>query len=217
MRNMIDQYKSFVFDCDGVILDSNRIKTAAFRKAMIDEPADLVDVFIQYHKDNGGVSRYVKLQHYFTSIKKQEDYAESLDFLLQSFALIVREELIKVPMIAGVEKFLTLCQRNNIPCFVNSGGDEEELKDVFSERGIDIFFTQILGSPTTKKENLAKLQSENRLLQPAVFFGDAYSDYVAAAAYEIDFVYVSAVSEWDEGTNFCLQKNIPIINDFRSQ
>ena len=214
---MIDKYKSFVFDCDGVILDSNRIKTDAFRKAMIDEPADLVENFIQYHKDNGGVSRYVKLQHYFTDIKKQEHYAESLEYLLQRFASIVREELINAPMIAGVELFLTLCRRNDIPCFVNSGGDQQELRDVFSERGIDIFFTQILGSPTTKQENLAKLKLENRLIQPAVFFGDAYSDYIAATAYELDFVYVSSASEWEEGADFCSQKNIPIINDFRSQ
>lgn len=212
---MFEKYKSIVFDCDGVILDSNRIKTDAFRKALAEEPVELVDTFIQYHKENGGVSRYIKLQYYFNEIKKQEEYSQTLDDALARFAAIVREELIKAPMIEGVEAFLYLCQANKVPCFVNSGGDQEELREVFVERGIEHLFSMILGSPASKKENLAKLFAEDRLSTPILFYGDAYSDYLAAKAYEIDFIYVSGVSEWIEGSEFCSQNNISVIEDFK--
>jgi len=212
---MIEKYKSFVLDCDGVILDSNRIKTEAFRKALADEPVELVEEFIQYHKDNGGVSRYIKLQYYFQEIKKKKEYSQILNETLVRFAEIVRSELVKASMVPGVEAFLMLCQEKGIPCFVNSGGDQDELREVFVERGIGSLFELILGSPTSKKDNLAKLLVENRLQQPVLFFGDAYSDYIAAEAYEIDFVYVSNVSEWGEGKSFCLNKNIPVIESFK--
>ena len=42
--------KNFIFDCDGVILNSNEIKSNAFAQSLKDEPTDLVDAFIEYHK-----------------------------------------------------------------------------------------------------------------------------------------------------------------------
>jgi len=213
---MIEKYKSFVLDCDGVILDSNRIKTEAFRKALADEPVELVEDFIQYHKDNGGVSRYIKLKYYFQEIKELKEYSQILNETLICFAKIVRSELVKASMVPGVKAFLMLCKEKDIPCFVNSGGDQDELRDVFEERGIDSLFELILGSPTSKKDNLAKLLVENRLQQPVLFFGDAYSDYLAAESYKIDFIYVSNVSEWGGGKTFCLNKNIPVITDFEN-
>lgn len=213
---MFEKYKSIIFDCDGVILDSNRIKTDAFRKALSDEPVELVDRFIQYHKDNGGVSRYIKLQYYFNEIKKQKEFSQSLYDALEHFAAIVREALIKALMIEGVEAFLYLCQAHKVSCFVNSGGDQDELRKVFVERGIDHLFSMILGSPASKKENLAKLFADDRLSSPTVFCGDAYSDYLAAKAYKVDFIYVSGVSEWIEGVEFCSKNNVLVIDDFKS-
>ncbi len=214
---MIEKYRSFVFDCDGVILDSNRIKTEAFRKALADEPVELVDQFIQYHKDNGGVSRYIKMQYYFEDIKKQQDYSQSLQQALVRFASIVREELIKAPMIEGVEAFLQACLQQKIPCFVNSGGDQQELREVFSERGLAHYFSMILGSPDSKKDNLSKLISEDQLPSPSLFWGDAYSDYLAATAYNMDFIYVSGVSEWHDGIQFCSKNKLLMIEDFNHE
>jgi beta-phosphoglucomutase-like phosphatase (HAD superfamily) len=215
--SMFEKYKSFVFDCDGVILDSNSIKTEAFRKALADEPGKLVDEFIQYHKDNGGVSRYIKLQYYFDEIKKQQDSEQALANALTRYAEIVREDLLKASMIEGIEGFLYTCQKNKRPCFVNSGGDQQELREVFSERGLDHFFSMIFGSPASKKENLEKMLIKEMLPEPVLFFGDAYSDYLAAKAYEIDFVYVSGKSEWTEGCAFSLRNGITVIDNFNSR
>ena len=50
----ISAYQIAVFDCDGVILDSNQIKSEAFAYALPDDPPELVKNFVQYHKENGG-------------------------------------------------------------------------------------------------------------------------------------------------------------------
>ena len=61
---MIDlqEYEYFFFDCDGVILDSNKLKSSAFAESLVDEPSSLIANFIEYHKKNGGISRYEKFR-----------------------------------------------------------------------------------------------------------------------------------------------------------
>ena len=58
-------YDYLIFDCDGVILDSNRLKSKAFAYALPGEPIQLVQAFVDYHQKRGGISRYEKFSHYF--------------------------------------------------------------------------------------------------------------------------------------------------------
>ena len=67
----INSYQVAVFDCDGVILDTNQVKSEAFAHALSDDPPELVRSFAQYHKESGWVSRYLKFEHYFKNIRKQ--------------------------------------------------------------------------------------------------------------------------------------------------
>ena len=69
------QYKQVIFDCDGVILDSNDIKSNAFARSLVDEDKELVKQFITYHKKNGGVSRFKKFEYFFKNIKNQKKYS----------------------------------------------------------------------------------------------------------------------------------------------
>ena len=71
------QYKQVIFDCDGVILNSNDIKSNAFARSLIDEDKGLVKQFIEYHKKNGGVSRFKKFEYFFKNIKGQKEYKNS--------------------------------------------------------------------------------------------------------------------------------------------
>ena len=67
MINLQD-YDIFIFDCDGVILDSNKLKSDAFRQALEYEPEEMVEELVRYHKLNGGISRYEKFNYFYKSI-----------------------------------------------------------------------------------------------------------------------------------------------------
>ena len=56
----LKKYNKVVFDCDGIILDSNDVKSKAFAKSLIGSGNQSISEFIDYHKKNGGVSRFVK-------------------------------------------------------------------------------------------------------------------------------------------------------------
>ena len=58
----ITDYKTIVFDCDGVVLDSNKIKTQAFFNSAISYGEIKAQELVNYHIERGGVSRYKKFE-----------------------------------------------------------------------------------------------------------------------------------------------------------
>ena len=48
--NNLNKYKSLIFDCDGVILNSNKIKTDAFRKVLNNFDQNAIDEFIRLQR-----------------------------------------------------------------------------------------------------------------------------------------------------------------------
>jgi phosphoglycolate phosphatase-like HAD superfamily hydrolase len=209
-------YRTAVFDCDGVILDSNKIKSDAFRQALAKEPIDAVEQFIAYHHAHGGVSRYVKFEYFYTVIFPLLEAEKTIAVAkaLERYAAIVREALACCETIPGVLMFLEALNAHGVRCCVNSGGDQTELRAVFAERGIAHLFHNILGSPATKQDNLAYLSEQQLLNEPAVFFGDALSDCQAATAFNMDFIYISGCSEWQGGKEFCNENSLDQYQDF---
>ena len=76
----LSQYQQIIFDFDGVILDSNQIKSNAFSNSLIDEDKELVKLFIAFHKKNGGISRFKKFDYFFNTIKNQKTYQKTTPF-----------------------------------------------------------------------------------------------------------------------------------------
>jgi phosphoglycolate phosphatase-like HAD superfamily hydrolase len=100
----------------------------------------------------------------------------------------VVEKVVNAPEILGAENFLKNWYQK-IPCFVISATPDEELIEIVRQRGLKVYFKEILGSSRSKKENLELLLNKygfNAL--KCLFFGDAGSDYQAAKALSINFI-----------------------------
>lgn len=69
----LNQYKSLIFDCDGVILHSNKIKTEAFYKVALRFGKVAADKMVDYHVRNGGISRYKKFEWLLININGAVD------------------------------------------------------------------------------------------------------------------------------------------------
>ena len=65
--NNLNKYKSLIFDCDGVILNSNKIKIEAFRKVLQKFNPLAVEELINYLKNNFGTSRYILLDKFLNT------------------------------------------------------------------------------------------------------------------------------------------------------
>ncbi len=208
-----EDYDLFVFDCDGVILDSNGIKSQAFFDVALPFGEEQAERFVEYHKLHGGVSRQEKFKYFVAEILavKTPD-RESLEIeLVEAYARICRDGLQKCPIIPGVQAFLTGLPRS-VRNYVVSGGAQTEVRQALKERHLDQFFSLILGNPRSKRENMQQLFAAGALKGRGAYFGDARLDMELAQQYELDFVFVSGASEWAEAD---VEYHGERINDFK--
>ncbi len=203
------QYRTWVFDCDGVILDSNLLKTQAYYDTAIAFGAthDQAQAIMDYHVKLGGVSRYPKYQYFLEEILGQPATQEDMNFLLARFASEIHQGLLHCKIADGLFEL-----RQNYPdakWMVLSGGDQEELRALFHERQIaGLFDAGIFGSPDNKDQVLARELANGNIIQPALFLGDSKYDYEAAAAAGLDFVFLSQWTEVKDWQEYCKSNNI---------
>jgi len=204
-----------IFDCDGVILRSNKIKTNAFKEVLSDEPKELVDVLINYHKDNGGISRFKKFNYYYYELKKDKHYISKSEKAIKLFSEVIFSKLLDIDLVPGVLKYLKYLNNQGVLCVVNSGSEENELKKIFNIRGLDEYFNMIFGSPSTKKKNIERMCNVIQIKEPIVFYGDSITDYNIAKQFNMNFVYIYCDSEWSDGKKICKESGSRVYLDFR--
>ncbi|PLP89236.1 HAD family hydrolase [Pseudomonas sp. FFUP_PS_473] len=189
----IRKYSSLIFDCDGVLLDSNRVKTEAFFNVAKQYGLDSAEKLVQYHVSNGGVSRYKKFDFFKRFILPLGNDAV-IEEMLSEYAKNVEAGLMQCAVSEKLYELRELTKSAN--WLVVSGGDQEEIRRVFQERGISKFFDGgIFGSPDDKEKILEREIASRNISSCSVFLGDSKYDRVVAEKYNVDFIFVS---EWSE-------------------
>lgn len=199
----LSKYKTIIFDCDGVVLDSNKVKSDAFFLAALPYGQKAAQEFVEYHKANGGVSRYKKFQYFLENIIEDEISSLGYNELLDAYAKEVVEGMISCEVTKGLEKLRE--ETRYVNWLIASGGDQAELREIFTKRKlIDLFDGGIFGSPDTKENIFQREIEKNNIKTPALFLGDSKYDYLASSKVEgIDFIFISQWSEvinWEKWT-----------------
>ena len=215
----LSRYATFIFDCDGVVLDSNRVKTDAFFAAAKPYGADCAAALVDYHRLNGGVSRYVKFAYFLDDIvpKLIPDLAPrndlpGLDDLLLAYSLEVSEGLRTCQVAEGLRQLRAAS--TGASWLIVSGGDQEELRGVFADRGIfDYFDGGIFGSPDDKDFILAREMKRGNLKSPGLFLGDSRYDFYASKAAGLDFVFVSGWTEFSDWKQFANAQELHVVEN----
>ncbi len=211
-----------IFDCDGVLLDSNSLKIDLFRETVIDHgfaPAD-VERFSAFQAANFGTSRY-RLFEILLEWKLAVRPAVDRETLVAHFAALLQGRYAAAPDTPGMREVVAeLATR--LPVFIASGSDEAELRNVFVERGDADAFDLILGSPTGKADNVATILKRLAARTPpiaagdVVFVGDAEADWQAASRNGTRFVYMDGFSTAQERMRkLATEQGFPVINDLR--
>ena len=213
MYKAITEYQTLVFDCDGVVLNSNKIKTQAFYDVTKVYGHEAAQALKDYHLNNGGISRYAKFEYFISSILKKPLEQTELQQLLDNFAHEVKAAL-KICEVAGGLKNLRE-KTKHANWLIVSGGDQDELREVFAARELDSYFDGgIFGSPVDKDTILANELKKQNITQPALFLGDSKYDYQAAQRAELDFIFltdwteVSNLQEWANDNNLRSYTNL---------
>ncbi len=187
MKNFSD-YKNIIWDFDGVIIDSSEIRIFAFREMLKDYPLDKVNKLIDFHKTNDGLSRYVKIDYFFSDIINQNIDNKKRSSLLREFGNICSEKLNnRKLLIKETLKFINI-NYSQKKFHIASGSDNEELNRLCQSLGLNNFFNSINGSPEAKKNIVGRIILENNYVpEETCLIGDSVNDYDAAVFNKIQF------------------------------
>ena len=201
MVNRLDlcDCKTIIFDCDGVILNSNHIKTTAFRSICEPYGNQETEDFLRFHQSNGGISREVKFSYFLEKIIKfRGDVASEHKKMMSEYSSIVskgmltcevNEYIYDLKLVTPEAKWMVL-----------SGSNEIELKHVFGQRDLGrLFNLGIYGSPDSKKTHMRRFIETDFVERPAMFIGDSMYDYEVALEFDLQFVFLTQwteVSDW---------------------
>ncbi|MCM4157114.1 HAD-IA family hydrolase [Gramella sp. AN32] len=187
MRNFINKRNIF-WDFDGVIMDSMPVRNRGFEMVLKKFPNEQVDLLMQFHLKNGGLSRYVKFRHFFEEIREEKVSEEEIKEWSQKFSEIMRKELVQPGLL--IEDSLDFIKENykKYNMHIVSGSDGEELRYLCEQLNVSRYFISIHGSPVPKKKLVCKLLLNHRYInEETLLIGDSINDYEAAEINNIEF------------------------------
>jgi phosphoglycolate phosphatase-like HAD superfamily hydrolase len=214
LKTDIKKYKTIVFDCDGVVLNSNHLKIQAYFEVAIQFGANQTQAkaLVDHHIALGGISRYPKFEYFLREIMHQAVTDVAMDTLLNAFTAQVTRLLSTCEVSPYLDALKHATKESK--WMILSGGDQAEIREIFKLRQLDTFFEGgIFGSPDNKDLVLAREKDNGNIQFPALFIGDSRYDYQASTKAGLDFVFLSDWTDVPDWTLFCEQNNINTFNN----
>lgn len=180
--------KTVLWDFDGVILDSMKVRDWGFEQIFKDFDKESINELLLFHNKNGGLSRYVKIKYFYEKILNKSISEKEVNEYAQNFSFLMKKELIKTEnLILDSTDFI----KNNFQNYnfhIVSGSDQDELRFLCNELKISKYFNSIHGSPTPKNELVSNLlEIHNYENEDTCLVGDSINDYEAASINNIKF------------------------------
>ncbi len=183
-------YKVIIWDFDGVIVFSNQIRENGFREIFKNYTNDQVERLIEFHRANGGLSRYVKIRFFYEKILGENITELEVQNLADQFSKQM-ELFMYDPSILNSD-WLNFMKENHdkVEHFIASGSDQRELRVICEKLGIANYFQNIYGSPIPKNELVSNIIRErsNVSLDQFLLIGDSTNDLEAANVNNIHFI-----------------------------
>ncbi len=199
----MNELKNILWDFDGVILDSMPIRDEGFNIVFKEYHKDQVGKLMNFHRKNGGLSRYVKIRYFFEEVLEESITEDEVNDWASRFSEIMLKRLIDPGLfIQDTLSFIkTNCKQYNM--HIVSGSDQNELKEICKSLEIDKYFLSINGSPTPKKELVANVMSKHQYRNnDTIIIGDSMNDYDAAKANGITFYGYNNLDLKEKGLNY---------------
>ena len=197
----MNQFDAIAFDFDGVILDTEVIKTEGFQVIFPELGLEEKAFIASYHHQHLGVSRFTKFAFFEKYFFNRELTPERREELSNRFTDYTLQRVIDAPFIPGVPEFLEK-QTPHIK-FTASGSWQKELVEILDKRQLSQYFHEIGGSPRSKVEIINEMMQKHQLKpERVVMLGDAMADYDAAQQTDIAFIGICYQKEspFPEGT-----------------
>ena len=176
-----------VLDFDGVIVESNDVKTEAFREVFARFP-EHAEAMIAFHRDNVSLSRFAKFDHLLERLGRPGDEGLRAE-LAVDFSRRTVDGIVEVPLVAGAEAFLREAS-GRVPLYLASVTPAQDLHVILERRGLHAWFRGVYGCPPWTKPEAVRdaLAREGCAPDEALLIGDSAGDQRAAAETGVGFL-----------------------------
>lgn len=202
--------KIYIFDCDGVLLNSNKLKILAVKQTL--KSLNCSDIFIEWaiedFRQNFGRTR---IEHFSNFVKKSSTYKLKLspDFIniaIKNYSELVVEAYKNCEVINETLDYIHQVASEDT-VWVVSASDQNELVHILPKKIPMIKKTHIYGGPKSKIENIKSI-IKNFKDCSFYFYGDSVQDARAALSSNINFIGLTKYSADPEMLSlFCVKNN----------
>ncbi|MEI6638436.1 MAG: hypothetical protein FDX02_09085 [Chlorobium sp.] len=185
-----------ILDFDGVVIESNDIKTEAFRQVFGGFP-DHFDEMMAFHHNNVSLSRFAKFKH-LQFLLGETDNDDFLVEIADEFSSYVLDGMADVPLVPGAESFLKKATRK-FPLYLASVTPAEELGLILERLNLLHIFRDVYGCPPWIKPDaiLDILKKEDIKPEEALLIGDSAGDQRAAQVSGVHFLARNSGLDFD--------------------
>tara|TARA_Y100000766_G_C18879787_1_gene592789 strand:- start:795 stop:1448 length:654 start_codon:yes stop_codon:yes gene_type:complete len=184
----MNNLKTIIFDYDGIISESVKVKTEAFAEIYSPFGHDIVKKVIQHHEANGGVSRFDKFLYYHRKFLNVDLSEKELVKLTDTFSNLVLQNVIDSKYVKGVYDFISLNYKK-YNFFISTGTPKVEIDIILNKKKLSQYFIEVFGSPEKKDLHVKKIIKDYNLKNnEIIFIGDALSDRNAARVNGVTFI-----------------------------
>lgn len=175
--------KAFGTDYDGVIINIEPQKAAAFAKVLNKNWGINTDNLSRFWMETGGTSRRYKFDHFYREKFGKGISENEYKVIEKEFSDILRNEFYpKVKLLPGALELLKYVQENFDFTFVSSGVPVDEIKYLVNLNGVSQYFNLVLGTNDlypSKREHFNKINEEQKP-DSIIFIADSAEDMKVA-------------------------------------
>ena len=186
INEKLNEFDVFIFDFDGVIVDSLAIKEEGFRRLFLPFGEEVANAACKYHRQHGGVSREEKIRYIFENVVGYEADEITIDECKSRFSEVTLSLLKnKSLLIANTIRYIRNVKKNK-RVYIASAADESDVKELCKFYNIYNYFSGIFGSPKNKVDivkDILKLEARSS----CAMIGDSKSDLKAAKENNVVF------------------------------
>lgn len=179
--------RSLILDFDGVILESNGLKTDVFREVFGRFP-EHADEMMRWHYAHISTSRYQKFEHLVFNLLGRKDESALVDELASEFSSLVFERMCSCAFVPGAIEFLDEASAR-VAVDLASVTPEPELLKILAIRDLRKYFRRVFGCPPwTKPQAVAEVVGALGGAARLALIGDSPGDRTAADSAGVEFI-----------------------------
>ena len=175
---------NLIFDFDGVIVNSHKIKTLAFYNIFKPYGKNYGLRAQRFHLKNTGKSRYFKFNYILQNIVKLEFTKKTIMRLDQEFDMFVEKRIKKIIPSDHLISFLKN-KKNFYNMYISTGTPQKKIEKILREKKLITYFKKVYGSPKLKVEHIEDIKKNGK---KSIFIGDSFEDFNAARKTGIEFI-----------------------------